>query len=188
MRQAGLRIVLIASLLTVGLRASAQNADSESSEYLIKAGFIYNFGKLVEWPGSAFPQSSSPLVIGVLGNDNFAATLEHVVDGKKIDARPFVVKRLRWSKDFTCGCHILFIASAESVHADETLQALKNSSVLTIAETPGFARRGGVINFTLEDSKVRFEVNVDAAHQVGLNISSRLLSLAKIVQTQTSLR
>jgi len=188
MRQAGLRIVLIASLLTIGLRASAQNADSESSEYLIKAGFIYNFGKLVEWPGSAFPQASSPLVIGVLGNDNFAATLEHVVDGKKIDARSFVVKRLRWSKDFTCGCHILFIASAESVHADETLQSLKNTSVLTIAETPGFARRGGIINFTLEDSKVRFEVNVDAAHQLGLNISSRLLSLAKIVQTQTSLR
>jgi hypothetical protein len=68
------------------------------------------------------------------------------------------------------------------MHADEAVQALKNTSVLTIAETPGFARRGGVINFTLEDSKVRFEVNVDAAHQVGLNISSRLLSLAKIVQ------
>jgi len=185
MRQAVIRIVLVASLLTAGVRASAQNADSESSEYLIKAGFIYNFGKLVEWPGSAFAQATAPLIIGVLGNDNFAATLEHVVDGKKIDARSFVVKRLRWSKDFTCSCHILFIASAESLHADEVLQAQKNTSVLTIAETPGFARRGGVINFTLEDSKVRFEVNVDAAHQVGLNISSRLLSLAKIVQTSS---
>ena len=185
MRQTGLQIVLIASLLTIGLRAGAQNVDSESSEYLIKAGFIYNFGKLVEWPGSAFPEPNSPFVIGVLGNDNFAATLEHVVDGKKIDARPFVIKRLRWSKDFTCDCHILFVASAESVHVDETLQALRNASVLTIAETPGFGRRGGIINFTLEDSKVRFEVNVDAAHQVGLNISSRLLSLARIVQTSS---
>jgi len=185
MRQAVLRVVLIASLLTAGVRASAQNADSESSEYLIKAGFIYNFGKLVEWPGSAFPQSTAPIVIGVLGNDNFAATLEHVVDGKKIDARQFVIKRLRWGKDFSCSCHILFIASAESVHADEAVQAVKGASVLTIAEMPGFARRGGIINFTLEDSKVRFEVNVDAAHQVGLNISSRLLSLAKIVQTSS---
>src|SRR5215831_7304676 len=147
MRQTGLQIVLIASLLTIGLRASAQNADSESSEYLIKAGFIYNFGKLVEWPGSAFPQATSPITIGVLGNDNFAATLEHVVDGKKIDARQFVIKRLRWGKDFSCSCHILFIASAESVHADEAVQAVRSTSVLTIAETPGFARRGGIINF-----------------------------------------
>jgi len=183
MRQAGLSIVLIASLFTTGLRASAQNADSESSEYLIKAGFIYNFGKLVEWPGSAFPQPTSPIVIGILGNDTFAATLEHVVEGKKIDARPFVVKRLRWRKDFNCSCHILFIAAAETMHAEDAILAQKNTPVLTIAERAGFARRGGVINFTLEDSKVRFEVNVDAARQVGLNISSRLLSLAKIVQT-----
>src|SRR5262245_39919057 len=112
MRRAVLRVVLIASLLTAGVRASAQNADSESSEYLIKAGFIYNFGKLVEWPGSTFPQATAPIVIGVLGNDNFAATLEHIVDGKKIDARPFVIKRLRWGKEFSCSCHILFIASA----------------------------------------------------------------------------
>ena len=83
---------------------------------------------------------------------------------------------------------MLFIASAESPHSDEVLQLLKGTSVLTIAETPGFSKQGGIINFVLEDSKVRFEVNIDAAKHAGLNISSRLLSLAKIVQTNVTAR
>jgi hypothetical protein len=176
--------------LIFGLQASAQNFDaSGSSEYLIKAGFIYNFAKLVEWPAQAFTNPGQPIVIGVLGNDSFAAILERVVDGKKTDLHPFVVKRLKSPKESKdCSCHMLFIASAESSRADEIIQLLKGTSLLTIAETPGFTRQGGMINFVLEDSKVRFEVNVDAAKQGGLTISSRLLSLAKIVQTNAAAR
>jgi len=155
---------------------------SDSSEYLIKAGFIYNFAKLVEWPASASAQGN-PITIGVLGNDSFADVLDRTVDGKKIDGRSFVVKRMRWKDLKDYNCHILFIAAQESAHADEVIQGLKNLPVLTISETAGFAKRGGMINFTLQDSKVRFEANVDAAKQAGLNISSRLLSLASIVQT-----
>ncbi len=188
MRHVGLRIALIASLLTFGLEARAQNNSDDSSEYLIKAGFVYNFAKLVEWPASAFAQSGPQIVIGVLGNDSFASVLDRVVDGKKIDGRPFVVKRLRNKEYKDCNCHILFIGTAESMRSDEIILALKNTAVLTIAETAGFAKRGGIINFILEDNKVRFEVNVDAAKQATLNISSRLLSLARIVQTSMSLR
>jgi hypothetical protein len=186
MRQVVLGIALVAVLLTCGFEASAQNADSsDSSEYLIKAGFIYNFAKLVEWPNSAFPQSGYPIVIAVLGNDAFADVLDHVVDGKKIDSHPFSVKRLKWKEFKECNCHILFIAAQESTHSDEIIQVVKTASVLTIAEAPGFAKRGGIINFTLQDNKVRFEANVDAAKQAGLIVSSRLLSLARIVQTNT---
>jgi hypothetical protein len=188
MRRVGLRIALVAALLTLGIEAGAQSSDSDSSEYLIKAGFIYNFAKLVEWPASAYSQSGHPIVIAVLGNDSFADILDHVVNGKKIDSHPFSVKRLKWKEFKECSCHILFIASPESAHADEIIQALKSTSVLTIAETPGFAKRGGIINFTLQDNKVRFEANVDAAKQAGLVISSRLLSLARIVQTNTTSR
>ena len=189
MRQVGLGIALVTALLTCGFEASAQNADSsDSSEYLIKAGFIYNFAKLVEWPTSAFPQSGNPIVIAVLGNDSFADVLEHAVDGKRIDSHPFSVKRLKWKEFKECSCHILFLAVQESAHADEIIQSVKTASVLTIAETPGFAKRGGIINFTLQDSKVRFEANVEAAKQSGLIISSRLLSLARIVQTNTTSR
>ena len=179
-----LKFALAATFLICGLQARAQNFDaSGSSEYLIKAGFIYNFAKLVEWPSYAFANPAQPIVIGVLGNETFAETLERAVDGKKVEAHPFLIKRLKLTKEIKeCVCHMLFIASAESSHHDEVIQLLKNSSVLTIAETPGFAKQGGIINFVLEDSKVRFEVNVEAAKQAGLNISSRLLSLAKIVQ------
>jgi hypothetical protein len=185
MRPLRLQLALAATFSILGLQARAQNFDASGpSEYLIKTGFIYNFAKLVEWPASAFASPGQPIVIGVLGNDRFAETLEHVVDGKKIELHPFLIKRLKGLQDFkVCVCHILFIASAESSQAEEIIQLLKNSSVLTIAETPGFTKQGGIINFVLEDSKVRFEVNVDAARQANLNISSRLLSLAKIVQT-----
>ncbi len=190
MRQPRLRLALAATFLICGLQARAQNFDaSGSSEYLVKAGFIYNFAKLVEWPAPAFANPGQPIVIGVLGNESFAATLERAVDGKKIELRSFLVKRLKSPKESKeCACHMLFIASAESSRTDEIIQSLKGASVLTIAETPGFTRQGGIINFVLEDSKVRFEVNVDAAKQAGLNISSRLLSLAKIVQTSTTPR
>jgi hypothetical protein len=155
---------------------------------LIKAGFIYNFAKLVEWPGYAWGPQGTPIVIAVLGNDAFADVVDNVVNGKRIDGKPFVVKRLKAKDLKDCGCQILFIASQESGRADEIIQMMKNSSVLTIAETGGFAKRGGIINFALHDSKVRFEVNVDAAKQAGLNISSRLLSLARIVQTSVTAR
>ncbi len=189
MRQLGLHIALALTLLIFGPEVRAQNSDaSDASEYLVKAGFIYNFAKLVEWPSSAFSYNGQPIVIGVVGNDSFASILERVIDGKKIESRSLLVKRLKWKDSNDCNCQMLFIASAESSHADEIIQATKGASVLTIAETQGFTKRGGIINFTLEDSKVRFEVNVDAARQVGLNISSRLLSLAKIVQTNITSR
>jgi len=183
MRQLGLRIAIIASFLALGgWEARAQNSD-DSSEYLIKAGFVYNFAKLVEWPGASFVLSGNQIVIGVLGNDSFATVLERVVDGKRVEGRPFAVKRLKAKEYRDCNCQILIIGAAENVRSDEIIQQMKSMAVLTIAETPGFAKHGGIINFTLEDSKVRFEVNVEAAKQATLNISSRLLSLAKIVQT-----
>ena len=190
MKRLRLRLAIAATFLIFGLQARAQNFDAAgSSEYLVKAGFIYNFAKLVEWPAATFTSPGEAIVIGVLGSDSFATTLERVVDGKKIELRPFTVKRLKSAKDSKdCACHMLFIASAESPHSDEVLQLLKGTSVLTIAETPGFSKQGGIINFVLEDSKVRFEVNVDAAKHAGLNISSRLLSLAKIVQTNVTAR
>ncbi len=157
---------------------------SDSSEYLIKAGFIYNFAKLVEWPATAFAQADSPIVIGVLGDDIFGATLDRVVADKKINGRGFIVKRLKWSRDFKDfkGCNILFVSSSEKEHVDSVVEAMKSLPVLTIGDEPGFARRGGIINFTLEENKVRFEVNVEAAKRADLTISSRLLTLARIVQ------
>src|SRR5947209_1619359 len=147
MRRLRLPFALAATFLILGFEARAQDFNAAgSSEYPIKADFIYNFAKLVEWPAATFTSPKQAIVIGVLGSDSFASTLERVVDGKKIDLRPFTIKRLKSAKDSKdCACHMLFIASAESPHSDEVLQLLKGTSVLTIAETPGFSKQGGII-------------------------------------------
>lgn len=185
MRRVGLLIVTTCLLFAIALSGHAEGVDSsDSSEYLIKAGFIYNFAKLVEWPATAFAQPDSPIVIGILGNDPFGATLDRIVADKKIDGRGFAVKRVKWSKDLRelKDCNILFVSSSEKEHVDSVVDGMKGLPILTIGDAPGFAKRGGIINFTLEDNKVRFEVNVEAAKHADLSISSRLLTLAKIVQ------
>src|SRR5467141_379167 len=184
LRRLGTLIVALSVSLSWAPGTCAQASDApDSSEYLIKAGFIYNFAKFVEWPSAAFSQGDSPIVIGVLGTDPFGSVLDRLVEDKKIGQRGFVVKRYKWGKDLKelKDCKILFVSASERAHIDEILQGVKGLPILTVGETPGFAERGGVIRFTLEDNRVRFEVNVDAAHQADLNISSRLLTLAKII-------
>jgi hypothetical protein len=184
LRRLGILIVVFGLTLNWTPAADAQAGDaSDSPEYLIKAGFIYNFAKFVEWPAATFSQPDSPIVIGVLGTDPFGNVLDRIVEDKKIGARGFVVKRYKWAKDLKDlkDCKILFVSASEKAHIDEILVSVKGLPILTVGETPGFAERGGVIRFTLEDNRVRFEVNVDAAHLADLNISSRLLTLAKII-------
>jgi hypothetical protein len=174
---------VICATLAAAVPSQAQNGDSpDSSEYLIKAGFTYNFAKLMEWPSGTFTQADSPIVIGVLGVDPFGGTLDDVLKGKTVNGHEFVVKHLKWGADLR-GLNILFVSDSETPHLDEIFHTVKNLPILTIGETPGFAQRGGIINFVVEDNKVRFEINVDAATQANINISSRLLSLARIVHT-----
>ena len=184
LRRLGILIVALGMTLNWTSTAAAQAVDPpDASEYLIKAGFIYNFAKFVEWPSTAFSQPDSPIMIGVLGTDPFGSVLDRLVEDKKIGPRGFVVKRYKWGKDLKDlkDCKILFVSASEKAHIDEIVQAVKGLPILMVGETPGFAERGGIIRFTLEDNRVRFEINVDAAHQADLNISSRLLTLAKII-------
>src|ERR1700719_1295180 len=179
-------VVALLPILLAGVTLNAQNT-SGSSEYLIKAGFIYNFANLVQWPSTSFAQPESPIVIVILGEDHFGATLDRALEGKKVNARAFVIKRARSVAELqrTLGpqneCQILYVSSSEMPHLGEAIQVLKGAPVLTIGETPGFAKSGGIINLILEDNKVRFEVNVQAAKDADLNISSRLLALERII-------
>ena len=172
--------IALAILPSVGFEAHAQDS-SVSSEYLIKAGFIYNFANLVQWPSNAFAQPDSPIVIGILGEDPFGTVLDRVLAGKRVNGRVFLVKRLKSVVDLK-ECHILFVSSSEPTHLAEAIHSVKGMPILTIGEIPGFAKRGGIINLVLEDNKVHFEVNVEAAKEADLIISSRLLALARIVQ------
>lgn len=169
--------------LSVFLVSVGKTADVK--EYEIKAAFIYNFAKFVEWPEDAFGRADAPLIIGIVGKDPFGKMIDHAVEGRRANGRTVEIKRVNWGAEVKL-CHILFVSSSESGKMGQLSELVKNAPVLTIGETPGFASRGGIINFTEEEGKVRFEINVDAAKRARLTISSKLLSLAKVVKDAPS--
>jgi hypothetical protein len=162
-------------LLIFDSRAGAQ--DSQPTEYQIKAAFVFNFAKFIEWPRTALPTPSSPMVIGVLGDNPFRDVLEKTIRGKTVDEHTLVFREFREVTAAT-NCHILFISSSERVRLPQIFKYLAGSSVLTVGEMDGFNENGGMINFILKESKIRFKINNDAATSAGLKISSKLLSLA----------
>ncbi|MGH9350479.1 MAG: YfiR family protein [Vicinamibacterales bacterium] len=161
--------------------ASRSVQAAPTPEYLIKAAYLYNFALFVEWPADAFPTPTAPIVIGVVGADPFEAALDRTIRDKRVNNRPVVVKRLGWAQDLRT-CHILFVSSSEAARAPELRTRLDGLPILLVGETPEFARRGGTINFTIDDNKVKLEVNVDAARRARLNISAKLLRVARIVR------
>jgi hypothetical protein len=150
-------------------------------EYQVKAAFVYNFAKFVEWPAHSFTGPSAPIVICILGDDPFGSLLDIPVNGKLVEGRPLVVRRMSDVRHVKA-CQILFISSSERKRLASILAEVKLCGILTVGDMAGFAAEGGVITLQLEDGRVRFQVNMDAAEQQGLRISSKLLSLAQIVR------
>jgi hypothetical protein len=154
-------------------------AEGPSREYAVKAAFIFNFAQFVEWPADAFVDSSSPVVIGIVGDDPFQGALEKAVAGKTAGGRPFSIRHLAASDDLK-SCHMLFLAPSESGKTTEILHKVQGKSILTVGETDQFPNSGGVIRFFIDDNKVRFEINQDAAESARLKISSKLMKLARL--------
>jgi hypothetical protein len=168
-------VILIAWLLQTAV-------DGRSvSEYQLKAAFLYNFAQFVEWPPDALGDSRRPIIIGVLGDDPFGSALDEITRGKSVSGRRIVVKRFRHVKDIDA-CHILFISDSEEDREQKDMQSLAGSSILTVGETDDFIRHGGIIRFTMENSKIGLEINIDHARSARLKISSKLLKLARIVK------
>jgi hypothetical protein len=143
----------------------------------VKAAFLYNFARYVDWPQDRVVGS---FVITVLGEDPFGPSLDEVLDGKTLEGRPIVLRRVARAED-AGGSQILFIADSESERLRSILDYLGGQAILTVGETAQFADGGGVIGFRLEDDRVRLDVNLSAAQRSGLRISSELLKLARIV-------
>jgi uncharacterized protein DUF4154 len=169
-------LILLAGALPAA-SACAQSLD----EYRVKAAFLYNFAKFVEWPPGAFRSPTDRIAICVLGQDPFDGALEDAVKGKTLEGRPFVVAKIS-EVNPTERCQIVFIAASERKRVPSILADLRGSSALTVGETGDFAVKGGIVNFKIEDGHVRLEINVEAAGQAKLHISSKLLSLAQIVR------
>ncbi len=151
------------------------------SEKEVKAAFLYKFTGFVEWPPASFPSEDTPFLIGVLGEDPFGTILDDIVRSKKAKNRDLQVKRSNDAADLK-NCHIVFICSSEKQRLKALFNEFKGTGILTVGDTDNFAELGGIINLVPVDSRIGLEVNVDAAKDAGLKISSQLLNLAKVIQ------
>jgi hypothetical protein len=166
--------IFLGALFILGLRA-------QINEYQVKAFFLCSFARYVEWPSGSFRAPSDPIVICVLGQNHFGSALDGAIAGKLVEGRPFVVRQIS-DLPPSGSCQILFVNSSERKRFRSAAGKLKGTGVLSVGETPGFTGEGGIINFKLEDGKVRFEIDVEAAGREGLHISSKLLSLAQVAK------
>jgi hypothetical protein len=149
-------------------------------EYQLKAAFLFNFAKFIDWPPASFANPQSPFTICILGADPFGRAMDDALQGKMIGDRPVAVERVRDLAEAR-HCQMVFISSLEKRQLREILDGLRGTSALVVGETDGFAAAGGVIQFALEENRVRFLINTDAAGRAGLKVSSKLLSLARVV-------
>ncbi|MCI0415820.1 YfiR family protein [bacterium] len=152
------------------------------TEYQVKAAFLYYFAKFIEWPHGIFPAESTPIFIGILGEDPFELELDETIRGKTANGRELFVKRSEELSELK-NCHILFISSAEKERIPYILDSLRGLSILTVSETDNFIEEGGIVNFVIIQNRVQFEINLQAATGAKLKISSKLLNVARTIRS-----
>src|SRR5688572_24000025 len=168
-------------MFCAGLAAGPQDPGRKMTEYELKAGFLYNFAKYVEWPAGAFEKPDSPIRIGIAGADPFGAVLDRTLKDRAAQDRKFEILRFADPSDLQA-CHILFIPRTEK-RRDDILKKIEGRPTLTVGETEGFATTGGIVNILIDRDKPRLEINPSAAERTGLKIQARLLKLATLVKT-----
>jgi len=171
---ASLGVVVVVCLLTTGAWTSVQAEQPKRTEYEVKAAYLYQFPKFIEWKEDAFSSEESPLIIAILGEDPFGEVIDKIVENRLIGRHPVEIKRFPRLSDLS-RCHVLFVSRSEHSHIDEVLQTVRSQNILTVGDTEDFAEQGGVINFFIDENKVRFEINLAASREAGLKISSKLL-------------
>ena len=169
------------ALLLAPLTSSA--APAPPLEYAVKAAYLSKFALFVEWPAAAFETPISPLNLCVAGIDPFGATLDSLIDGERIGARPLAVRRIPVAMR-NSGCHILYLGGSEEQSVTEGLTAVAGDSVLTVTDA-SIAATAGILNFVIVNGRVRFNVDERAASMNRITISSHLLSLALAVRPRT---
>ncbi len=163
------------------LTSSAHAQQPKAEEYEVKAVYLYNFGRFIEWPASA--KTGDSFSICVLGRDPFGAALDTTVAGTSIEQKKLVARRIASTRE-AADCRILFISSSESSRMKEIVAALDKSPALTVSDIPDFTANGGMIEFVRKENKVRFEVNLTATEKAGLTLSSQLLKVATDIKRE----
>lgn len=189
--------ILFVTLCIMAIAPCIHAESTQSQEYNVKAAFLFNFIKFVDWPTQDLGDANEPLIIGIIGKDPFKDVFE-VLKDKQVRARNVTIKRFKGIDELEESdqkrkdqlhpqieiirkCHLLFICSSEKKYVFEIMNLIRNHNILTVADMDGFLDAGGIINFIMEEKKVRFEINVKAAKQDELKIRSKLLRLAKRV-------
>jgi len=170
------RSVCRAATLLVLSAAIVAVAEVRAPEYEVKAAFLYNFAKFVEWPPGS-ERNTHAFRICLVGDDPFGALLTETVAGKTVQDRPIEIAHPDSAPELG-RCQMAFIPRSQVRQLPRLLAGLTGASTLTVGETEDFARGGGMITFHIEENKVRFEINAEAAQRAGLRISSQLLKLA----------
>jgi hypothetical protein len=170
-------LVLISLSATLGFRPAQA---PQPLEYRVKAAYLLNFTRYVEWPASAFATPEAPIVLCTLGQDPFGDQLEQTVAGRTSQGRPIVLRQVDGATTAR-GCHVVFLTYEEWRRRPDVLPALRGRGALVVGETREFAEDGGMISFVTVDRTIRFAVNLAAAGAEGLRVSSRMLALAMTV-------
>ena len=152
-----------------------------SRENQIKAAYLYQLGRYIQWPAKAFPSAQSPFVIGVLKQDPIAADLDQIARVKKIEDRPIEIRRFSPDGDVPA-CHILFLPAslAPEVQA-AVVRKVSGKNVLLVGDAAKFFAQGGAVRFVIEENNVRLHIARKAAQREGLTISSKLLQVARVL-------
>jgi hypothetical protein len=154
---------------------------AKASEYAVKATYLYNFSRFVQWPADAATTKDNLFPICIFGEDPFGAVLDTILSGESIDGKAVVAKRVSKLQE-TLDCRVLYISASEDSRLKEVLAEVDKAGVLTVSDIPQFSQRGGMIQFVLAGNKVRFEVNLTNAQTAGLTLSSDLLKVAVAVR------
>jgi hypothetical protein len=170
-------IAVVVWLIFAGSSALGQH---KPSEYQVEAAYLYNFGRFVEWPARGATQTGS-FTICVLGEDPFGQLLDATLAGETIGAQRVAARRIS-SPQMSADCQVLFISSSEANRLNKIIEALDKSAVLTVSDIPQFSQHRGMIQFVLEENRIRFEVNLTATQHAGLTLSSELLKVATAVR------
>jgi hypothetical protein len=173
--------VFLSAVLCPSPRASL--IAQSTNEYQVKAAFLFNFAKFIDWPEKSFANPQAPFMVCIVGHDPFGSALDAQFLSQTVDNRSLQIARFPVANSLVVEnrCQIAFISSSEKEHFRQVIESFQGQSILLVGDADGFAESGGAIEFVLEEDHVRFAINPEAAERADLHLSSKLLAVARIV-------
>lgn len=175
------RVIKLCGIMALWIVSLTGFANETELEYRVKSAFLFNFTKFVQWPESYFSESGGIMRLCVIGDPDFYDILQETVAGKNSQQKTLVVNRITTRRELP-GCHVVYFLGETANVVDPWLESMQSTSILTVGDSPKFVEAGGIIGFVIVDGKIRFDINRSQATAVNIDVSSKLLSLARTVK------